>query len=251
VSFVVTIDGPAAAGKSTTARAVAQALGFLYVDTGALYRALALKVQNGGVSPEDREAIARIAGETRFDLSGSPDRPHVWLDGLEVSGEIRTPAVSELASRLAAQSEVRRRLVEVQRELRSRGALVAEGRDLGTVVYPDADVKIFIEADLATRAQRRYRELERRGIAIPLDQVREELERRDHRDRGRADSPLVVAQDARVLDTTGMTVEQQVQAVLDMVRAHPRCPGRDGSIPGVPPAPDAGGNEPTVEAPGN
>lgn len=251
MSFVVTIDGPGAAGKSTTARAVAQALGFLYVDTGALYRALALKVQNGGVSPEDREAIARIAGETRFDLSGSPDRPHVWLDGVEVSGEIRTPAVSELASRLAAQSEVRRRLVEVQRGLRSRGALVAEGRDLGTVVYPDADVKIFVEADRSTRAQRRFRELERRGIAIPLDQVTEELERRDHRDRGRADSPLVVAQDAKVIDTTGMSIEQQVQAVLDLVRAHPRCPKQDAPDSSPPPPQGQGGNEPTVEAPGN
>jgi cytidylate kinase len=230
MSFVVTIDGPAAAGKSTTARAVARALGFLYVDTGALYRALALKVRNGGLSPDDRAGVERLAGETQLDLSGSPDRPHVWLDGTEVSEEIRTPEVSELASRLAAQTAVRRRLVEIQRGLRARGPVVAEGRDLGTVVFPDAEVKIYLDADLSTRSRRRYHELERRGIAVPLDQVQQELQRRDQRDRSRADSPLIVPPDSRIVDTTGMDVEQQVAAVLEVVRSHPACPGA-GSPP--------------------
>ena len=224
MSFVVTIDGPAAAGKSTTARGVAAALGFLYVDTGALYRALALKVQSGGISPDDSAAVARCARETRLGLSGSPEHPRVWLDGADVSGEIRTPAVSELASRLAAQPEVRRRLVEIQRALRERGPLVAEGRDLGTVVFPDAEVKIYLDADAPTRARRRQRELERRGIPVALDDVREEIDRRDARDSGRADSPMTAAADARVVDTSGMDVDHQVAEVLRRVREHPRFP---------------------------
>ncbi|HEY3215064.1 MAG TPA: (d)CMP kinase [Candidatus Eisenbacteria bacterium] len=232
MSFVVTMDGPAAAGKSTTARAVASALGFVYVDTGALYRALALKVQKGGVSPEDDEALERCSREARLSLSGSPDHPRVWLDGADVSGEIRTPVVSELASQLAARPIVRRRLVEIQRALRERGSLVAEGRDLGTVVFPDAEVKIYLDADLETRARRRHRELERQGMAVPIEDVRHEVERRDERDRTRADSPLAAAAEAVRLDTSEMTVDQQVEAVLEIVRRHPAFPA--GSPPSAP-----------------
>src|SRR5204863_6454050 len=139
---------------------------------------------------------------------------HVWLDGAEVSDAIRTPEVSEMASRLAAQTPVRRRLVEIQRALATRGPLVAEGRDLGTVVFPDAEVKIYLDADLDTRAARRARELQSRGIAVAVADVREDLARRDERDRTRTDSPLQRAADATVIDTTGMSLETQVEAVL-------------------------------------
>jgi cytidylate kinase len=225
MSFVVTIDGPAAAGKSTTARMVAQALGFLYVDTGALYRAFALKVRDTGIPPGDEAALEALGVTTDVTLSGSPENAHVWLDGREVSDEIRTPAVSELASRLAAQPVVRRRLVETQRALRSLGPLVGEGRDLGSVVFPDAEVKIYLDADPDTRARRRQRELERRGIPVALEDVRTELERRDQRDSSRSDSPLRVADGAVVLDTSGLDVEDQVAQVLTIVRAHPAFPG--------------------------
>lgn len=224
MSFVVTMDGPAAAGKSTTARAAAQRLGFLYVDTGALYRALALKVHESGIQADAFAEVEALAAATTLDLSGSPEHSHVWLDGEDVSERIRTPEVSELASRLAAQSGVRRRLVEIQRALRERGPLVGEGRDLGTVVFPDADVKIYFDADLETRARRRCRELEKRGIVASIDQVRLELERRDERDRSRADSPLQPAPEAIVIDTSAMDMDQQLNAVLALVRAHPRCP---------------------------
>jgi cytidylate kinase len=146
-----------------------------------------------------------------------------------VSLEIRTPAVSELSSRLAAQSAVRRRLVDIQRRLRERGALVGEGRDLGTVVFPDADVKIYLDADLETRARRRSHELQERGIAASVEQVREDLERRDARDRSRADSPLRAADDATHVDTTGIDIERQIAAVLDVIRSHPRCPNVERS----------------------
>jgi cytidylate kinase len=231
MSFVITIDGPAAAGKSTTARAVAETLGFLYVDTGSLYRALALKVLELGIAPDDDTAIAACARATELSLSGSPDRPQVWLDGVDVTGRIRTPAVSEMSSRLAARPVVRRRLVEIQRALRERGPLVGEGRDLGTVVFPDAEVKIYLDAAPETRVMRRHQELVRHGIPAPIEQVAEDLARRDRRDQQRTDSPLAAAPDAVRLDTSGLTIEGQVGEVLKRVRSHPRFPGPPGPDP--------------------
>lgn len=225
MSFVVTIDGPAAAGKSTTARAVAAQLGFTYIDTGALYRALALKALEEGASPDDPEAVENALEGTELELSGSAEQPAIRMDGRDVSAAIRTPEVSEMASRLAAQKAVRERLIDIQRGLRGRGPLVGEGRDLGTVVFPEADVKVYLDADVDARARRRYRELQERGIPVPLEDVRAEIERRDARDRQRPDSPLRVPPDARVIDTTRMDVEDQVSAVLRLVQAHPACPG--------------------------
>lgn len=225
MSFVVTIDGPSAAGKSTTARAVAEQLGFLYLDTGAFYRALALKALRAGTRPEDGGGIAALAAATTIEFSGSPAAAHVFLDGEDVTALIRTPDVSEMSSRIAAVPEVRRQMVDWQRALRARGPLVGEGRDLGTVVFPDAEVKIYLDADLETRARRRCRELHSRGLAVTLDDVRQDLARRDDRDRTRADSPLKPAEGARVLDTSGMELDEQVKAVLDLVTARPDCPG--------------------------
>ena len=225
MSFVITIDGPAAAGKSTVARAVARAAGFLYVDTGALYRAFGLKLREEGVAPTDLPEVERLLAATELDLSGSPDETHVWLDGVDVSGRIRTPEVSELASRVAAMPQVRRRLVDIQRGLRARGPLVGEGRDLGTVVYPDADVKVYLDADLETRAARRARELQARGLPVRIEEVRQELEARDHRDRTRPDSPLRPAQGATSIDCTAMDIGAVVEAVLEVARAHPRWAG--------------------------
>jgi len=229
MSFVVTIDGPAAAGKSTTARAIAQRLGWRYLDTGAFYRALGLKALRRGGALGDAEAGA-FARETTIEFSGDPDRPHLVLDGEDVTDAIRTPAASDAASRVAALPSVRRQLVEWQRALRAREPLVGEGRDLGTVVFPDAEVKLYLDADLETRAERRRRELRLQGLEAGLDAVREEIRVRDERDRSRADSPLRAAPDATVLDTTGMTLERQVEAALAIVRAHPAFPARaDGS----------------------
>lgn len=223
MSFVVTIDGPAAAGKSTTARAVAQELGWRYLDTGAFYRALALKALRLRTPLAD-EPAARLAAETSIEFSGDPARPHLLLDGEDVTDAIRTPEVSEGASRIAALPGVRRVLVEWQRGLREKEPLVGEGRDLGTVVFPDAEVKLFLDADLDTRAQRRFSELVLRGLTARLEAVREDLSARDERDRSRADSPLKPAADAIVVDTSGMDVEQQVAAALAVIRAHPGCP---------------------------
>ncbi len=223
MSFVVTIDGPAAAGKSSTARAIAQLMGWRYLDTGAYYRALALKALRSRLELDDASATA-LARATRIELSGDPARPHVRLDGEDVHDAIRTPDVSEGASRIAAFPGVRRLLVEWQRALREREPLVGEGRDLGTVVFPDAEVKLYLDADLDTRARRRSIELALRGIPAPLEGVREEMRARDERDRSRADSPLKPAADATVVDTSGMDLDHQVAAALQVIRAHPRCP---------------------------
>jgi cytidylate kinase len=234
VKFVATIDGPAAAGKSTTARAVAASLGFLYVDTGALYRALALKGLGVGLRAGDESALNELLATTKVGLSGSPSRPQVWLDGEDVADRIRTPEVSEASSRLAALSQVRRKLVDVQRQLADEGPLVAEGRDLGTVVYPDAQVKIFLDADLQTRSRRRAAEFGARGIPMRIEQVREELERRDERDRTRSDSPLQPAPGATVIDTSGLSIEQQIERVLEVIRRHAdatAAPGRPSAAP--------------------
>jgi len=229
VSFVVAIDGPSAAGKSTTARAVAERLGFLYLDTGAFYRALAFKALREGLRAEDAEGLEALARSTSIDFTGSPSAAHVFVDGEDVTTAIRTPDVSEMSSRIAAVPGVRRQLVAWQRALREKGPLVGEGRDLGTVVFPDAEVKIYLDADLDTRARRRCRELHSRGIAVTLEAVREDLARRDERDRTRSDSPLRAAEGARIVDTSGMELEEQVKAVLDLVTVRPDCPGGPGT----------------------
>jgi cytidylate kinase len=199
---VVAIDGPAGAGKSTVAHAVAQSLGFTYLDTGAMYRAVALAAMQRGADP------GQIAGSLKIEPS---DR--VLLDGRDVTAEIRTPEVSEAASRAAADPEVRRAIVAEQRRLLAGGDWVAEGRDIGTVVAPGADVKVFLTADPAERARRRAAEL-----GIDPAQVLAEHTIRDERDRTREHSPLAPAPDAVVLDTTGMALPEVVQKIVGLVR---------------------------------
>jgi CMP/dCMP kinase len=198
---IVAIDGPAGAGKSTAARAVAADLGFTYLDSGAMYRAVALAALRRGAEP------AEIAPSLRIDLA---DR--VLLDGEDVTAAIRTPAVSEAASKVAADPTVREAMVAAQRRVLSRGDWVAEGRDIGTVVAPDADVKVFLTADPRERARRRAAEL-----GVDVDQVLAEQTIRDERDRSREHSPLEAAPGAVVLDTTGLTIPEVVGRIAALV----------------------------------
>jgi cytidylate kinase len=197
---VIAIDGPAGAGKSTVARAVAGALGFTYLDTGAMYRAVAL---------------ARLRGEARTDIDFDDGR--VTLNGEDVAHLIRTPEVSEEASRVAAERAVREQMVERQRTLMSRGDWVAEGRDIGTVVAPAAELKIFLTADPRERAQRRANEL-----GVDVDRVLAEQRIRDERDATRAESPLVRVEGAQEVDTTGLAIEEVVERIVDLARSVPR-----------------------------
>jgi len=208
-SLIIAIDGPGGSGKSTVARSVARRLGFTYIDSGAMYRAVALWALRLNMDLDDLHRLEQLAKEARIELPG--DR--VLLNGEDVTAEIRDPRVSEAASRVAAKPGVRRAMREEQRRIGSAGPSVMEGRDIGTVVFPDAKVKIFLDAQPEARAQRRASEL---GAA--LEDVARELKARDQRDRSRAEAPLTQAPDAEYLDTTHLSLKQVEEAVLKLVR---------------------------------
>lgn len=211
---IIAIDGPAGAGKTTTAREVALRLGFLHLDTGAMYRALALKVLRSHCPLDDLAGIARIARDTDVWLQHEDGGQRVLLDGADVTSELRSAEVTRAVTPVCEVPEVRDRMVLLQRRLGRRGGVVIEGRDIGTVVFPDAELKVFLTADLEERARRRLRDLQNAGQMADLQAVTEDIQRRDQRDAGREHSPLRQAADAVVLDTTGITFEEQVETIL-------------------------------------
>ena len=214
---VVAIDGPAGAGKSTIARRVAARLGFVYIDSGAMYRAVALWALREQVDPEEAarlEAMARAAH-----IAFAPGGSSVFLNGADVTAAIRTPEVSQAASRVSALPGVRRALVEQQRRMGATQSVVMEGRDIGSVVFPDADVKIFLDADPAERARRRARELEQKGEVASPEQVAREIAERDRRDSTRATAPLIQAPGAVSVDTTALSIDEVEQVILKLINA--------------------------------
>jgi len=215
----VAIDGPVSAGKSTIARLVARDLGYTYVDSGAMYRALAWAAVEKGIQSDDRAQVVELLRSTTIELSPRPDGANeVFVNGRDVTGEIRTPEISQLSSKLSAMTPVRRRMVAIQQHMAKAGGVVMEGRDIQTVVLPDAEVKIFLTALAEERARRRWQELRNRGLKADLDEVLADVQARDRRDSTRADSPLKPAPDAVHVDTGGLTIEQVVQRVLTVVR---------------------------------
>jgi cytidylate kinase len=210
----IAIDGHAASGKSTTAKLLARKLGFLPIDTGAMYRAITLKVLRLGIPIGDERKITEIAENSAIEQRLINENVHTFLDGEDVSEEIRKPEVDRFVSIISAYPGVRRRLVEIQREMAKEGGVILEGRDIGTVVLPDADIKIFMTASLEERARRRLKELEERGIYSDFDSIKRELEKRDHIDSTRTDSPLKIAEDAIIVDTTNLSIEEQVDIIL-------------------------------------
>lgn len=227
--FLITIDGPAGAGKSTVARELARRLSFLYLDTGALYRALALKVQREGILASDTEALEQLCKRTRLGLLHSDTGMRVLLDGEDVTSLIRAESISILASTISAQAAVRETLLSVQRRVAEQGSLVAEGRDMGTVIFPNADVKFFLDASPEERALRRYRELESLDKSLNLDSVQQDIRKRDLQDRGRSVAPLRIAEDARLIDCSLLTAAEVVEemlCVIGNITGSPRsCPG--------------------------
>ena len=217
--LIVTIDGPAGAGKSTVARQLAVRLGYLYLDTGALYRAVAWKVRSAGVSPEDGKAVATLLPALQVGMDQREDGVHVAVDGLDVTEELRTPEISALASQVSAIPAVREWLLPVQRRVGEAGGVVAEGRDLGTRVFPAAEAKFFLDADVNTRAGRRQQDLTGAGQLTPLERTKQEIETRDQRDRSRAIAPLVPAVDAEVIDSSSLTVEQVIDHMMGKITA--------------------------------
>lgn len=214
--IVVAIDGPAGAGKSTIAKSVAAKLGFVYIDTGAMYRAVALWAARAGIAESDIHKIEQLALEA--DISFEAGTQHVFLNGEDVTQAIREPLISAAASKVSAISGVRRAMVEKQREMASTCSVVMEGRDIGSVVFPDARVKIFLDAPAPERVDRRNRELHTRGLAVDPNGTARDIAERDHRDRTRTEAPLVQAPDAIYLDSGGLTVEQVEEQVLKIVR---------------------------------
>jgi CMP/dCMP kinase len=214
--LVIAVDGPSGAGKSTAGKALADRLGYVFLDTGAMYRAVALKALRAGVAADDTEGVAAVARDARIELTDGGRR--VRLDGEDVTSEIRTREVSAAASAVSRHAGVRREMVARQREMGQAGSVVLDGRDIGTAVFPDADVKFYVDADPRRRAERRCQELRAAGAEAELDSIEREIRERDHADSTREDSPLTRAPDALVLDTTRLSPEEVVAAMLARVR---------------------------------
>ncbi len=216
--LIIAIDGPVGSGKSTLARRVAALMSYVYIDTGAMYRALALKALRQRIPFDCTEALEALARETRIDLRAEGERQMVILDGADVTTEIRTAEVAQSASKIAVISGVRHVLVAEQRRAGEGGGVVMEGRDIGSVVFPDAGLKIFLTASPEVRAQRRWREHQQKGDAIDLARTLDEIHERDRRDLERATSPLVRAPDAVVVDSTAMEAEEAARLVAMLAR---------------------------------
>ncbi|PTM58658.1 (d)CMP kinase [Desmospora activa] len=217
-SISVAIDGPAGAGKSTVARLVAQQLHLTYVDTGAMYRAVTLQALKRGIDVTDEGAVARLANQMDIALTPADGELDVFVDGQRITEEIRTPEVTTHVSAVAGNPEVRKILAQKQREMGEEGGVVMDGRDIGTHVLPAAELKVYLTASIEERAQRRYNELVQKGYQLDWEQLKEEIRYRDEQDRNRQHSPLKPADDAVHLDTTGLTIPEVVQAILDLSR---------------------------------
>lgn len=217
--LIIAIDGPAASGKSTTAQRLAQKLGYVYLDTGAMYRACALQAQRLGMDLNDAVAVASLLEnlDIRVELSGLHNV--ILLGGQDVSLAIRSNDISRLASDISALPAVRHKMVELQRKMGARGGVILDGRDIGTFVFPHADLKFFLTASPEVRAHRRWLELQKKGISATLPEVLEELLQRDKNDAGRALAPLAKAADAIEVDTSNMTVDDQVETLYAYIRA--------------------------------
>lgn len=217
-TYAIAIDGPAGAGKSTLARQLAAALGFRYVDTGAIYRTVAYHMALMGISPKDTDGVTRLLDDVNLDIRyDEAGVQHMILNGADVTDEIRTPEMSQAASLISAQKVVREFLLDVQRALARKNNVIMDGRDIGTVVLPQADVKIFLTADVAVRARRRWLELQEKGGKQTVAQVQKDLAQRDLQDSTRAIAPLKQAKDAVVLDTSALDLPASVQALQRIV----------------------------------
>lgn len=219
MSFNVAIDGPAGAGKSTIAKKVAKELGFIYVDTGAMYRAMALFLLKNNVDREDKEAIGTKCQEADISIRYENGEQIVLLNGENVNGFIRTEEVGNMASVSSANPKLREKLVELQKKLAAETDVIMDGRDIGTCVLPNADVKVYLTASSKVRAMRRFKELEAKGLTCDLAQIEADIIERDNRDMTREHSPLRQAEDAQLVDSSDMAIDEVVEAICSLARA--------------------------------
>jgi len=215
--LIIAIDGPSGAGKSTVGRALAKRLGYIYIDTGAMYRGVALKVKESSILLEDEMALSRLASSLYIIFITKEEQTHILCDGEDITQAIRSPEISRLASDISTKKGVREALVQKQREMGREGGVVLEGRDIGTVVFPDADVKFYLDADAGERGRRRFKELVEKGAGVDFKEPLEEVIQRDHNDMHRSLSPLKKANDAVLIDSTHRSIEEVVEEMFQMV----------------------------------
>ena len=218
MGYNVAIDGPAGAGKSTVAKRVAKELGFIYVDTGAMYRALAVFFLKRGLKPQDTEKIAEVCKEAQVSIGYEDGIQQVYLNGENVTSLLRTEEVGNMASVSSAVKEVRAQLLELQRELARTKDVVMDGRDIGTNILPNADVKVYLTASVETRAKRRYLELQEKGVECNLEEIAHDIEERDTRDMNREIAPLKQADDAVLVDSSDMTIDEVVESIKSLCK---------------------------------
>jgi cytidylate kinase len=216
--IVIAIDGPSGAGKSTVARLLAERLGYVYIDTGAMYRAIGWKASRERIDPADQVRLSDLCSRTEVTIKKDNSNPRVYVDGADVSGEIRTPEMGMMASAVSKSAPVRARLLVLQRELGRNGGVVMDGRDIGTVVFPDADIKFYLDASVQERGRRRYRELKAKGMDVDLDRITGEIAERDLQDSARSLAPLRRADDALLVDSSEMSIDQVLDTMLDEIR---------------------------------
>ncbi len=215
--LIVAIDGPSAAGKSTAGTRVAKRLEYLYIESGAFYRALAWKVRELGIDPSDNGGLQRLSGTAVIEVVRRPDGARILVDQRDVTDELRTPEMSRIAAQIASNPLVREPMLRLQRTLAKDGGVVMEGRDIGTVVFPDADVKFYLDADTRIRGERRYKELREKGLDVELQTTIDEIVARDRKDMNRAVAPLCKADDAIAVDSTGLTLDEVVDTMVAAV----------------------------------
>lgn len=216
--FIIAIDGPSGAGKSTASKLLSKRLGYIYVDTGALYRAIAWKVKENNIDSKDEAQLEDMCNKTDIKIRAVDSEQRVYVDGKDVNSYIRTPEIGMMSSKVSSVHCVRKRLLELQRQFEKEGGAVIEGRDIGTVVFPDAEVKFFLKASDEERGRRRYIELKGKGHNVSLEDTTEDIKKRDYNDSKRDIAPLCVADDAIVIDSTGLDAEGVVKKMLDEIK---------------------------------
>jgi cytidylate kinase len=215
--LIIAIDGPSGAGKSTIARLLAQRLHYVYIDTGAMYRAIGWKARRERIDPADEKAMTSLCAATEITLQADDRNSRIFVDAVDVTGEIRTPEMGMIASAVSRSPAVRSRLLVIQRDLGRQGGVVMDGRDIGTVVFPEANFKFYLDASPEERGLRRYRELSEKGMDVDLEQITREIRERDRQDRERTIAPLVPAPGAVLIDSTRISIEQVVERLFNVI----------------------------------